>query len=150
MDDEQQRYAALLAALERQGDRVTPQRDAVLRVLASSDQHPSVEQVYTLARERCPFTSRATVYNTLNVLKELGAVVELEFGGGGNRYDGRCTEPHGHLICSRCGRIDDFFPAELRAALEAAASASGYRVTGRRLDFYGECPACLAQADVRD
>jgi Fur family peroxide stress response transcriptional regulator len=146
LEDAESRYAALVETLTRRGYRVTPQREAVLRVLAGSDEHPSVEQLYAQARERCRFTSRATVYNTLAVLKQLGAVIELEFAGASNRYDGRSSEPHAHLICSRCGRIDDFRPAGLSAALEAAAAASGYRITGRRLDFFGECPACQARA----
>ncbi|HLH25659.1 MAG TPA: transcriptional repressor [Chloroflexota bacterium] len=145
MAAETQRYAALADALARKGHRLTPQREAVLRVLAASAEHPSVEQLYAQARRRCRSTSRATVYNTLSVLKQLGEIVELEFAGGGNRYDARTPEPHPHLVCTRCGRIDDFDPAELRMALAAAAASSGYRVTGRRLDFYGECPGCQGQ-----
>ncbi len=136
------RYDELVAALEQGGHRLTPQREAVLWVLANTDRHPSVEQVYAQARERCRSTSRATVYNTVAVLKQLGEIVELEFAGAGNRYDARVVDPHAHLVCTRCGRIDDFDGGDLRLALAAAADASGYRVTGRRLDFYGECPAC--------
>ena len=146
MRGDEQCYSVLADALAGNGYRLTPQREAVLRVLAASDQHPTVEQRYALARERCRFTGRATVYNTLAVLKDLGAVVELEFGRGGNRSHGRSTEPPAHFICSRCGRIDDFAPADLGTALKAAATTSGYRVTSRRLDFYGECPTCQAQA----
>src|SRR4051794_19595663 len=142
MATDTQRYTALAAALARKGLRLTPQREAVLRVLAATEEHPSVEQLYADARRLCSSTSRATVYNTLTMLKHLGEVVELEFTGSGNRYDARTPEPHPHLICIRCGRIDDFDPADLRVALATAAAASGYRVTGRRLDFYGECPTC--------
>ncbi|HZR99498.1 MAG TPA: transcriptional repressor [Chloroflexota bacterium] len=147
MATETQRYTALAQALARKGLRLTPQREAVLRVLATTAEHPSVEQLYALARRRCRSTSRATVYNTVSMLKQLGEVVELEFAGGGNRYDARTPEPHPHLVCTRCGRIDDFDRADLRGALAVAAASSGYRVTGRRLDFYGECPACQDQAD---
>src|SRR5581483_11355185 len=142
MATETQRYTALVDALARKGLRLTPQREAVLRALATTEEHPSVDQIYAQARRRCRSTSRATVYNTLSMLKQLGEIVELEFAGGGNRYDARTPEPHPHLVCTRCGRIDDFDPADLRVALTAAAAASGYHVTGRRLDFYGECPAC--------
>jgi Fur family peroxide stress response transcriptional regulator len=145
MATETQRYTALAEALARKGLRLTPQREAVLRVLAATEEHPSVDQLYVQARRRCRSTSRATVYNTLTMLKHLGEVVELEFTGGGNRYDARTPEPHPHLVCTRCGRIDDFDPADLRVALATAAATSGYRVTGRRLDFYGECPTCQSQ-----
>src|SRR5919205_3654729 len=135
---ESQRYTALADALARKGLRLTPQREAVLRALAATAEHPSVDRLYAQARRRCRSTSRATVYNTLSMLKQLGEVMELEFAEGGNRYDGRTPEPHPHLVCTRCGRIDDFDPADLRLALATAAATSGYRVTGRRLDFYGE------------
>src|SRR5919202_1360140 len=145
MATEIQRYTALAEALAREGLRLTPQREAVLRVLAATEEHPSVDQLYAQARRRCRSTSRATVYNTLSMLKQLGEVMELEFAEGGNRYDGRTPEPHPHLVCTRCGRIEEFDPTDLRLALAAAAAASGYHVTGQRLDFYGECPACHRQ-----
>ena len=143
--DVERRFEVLAEALVRGGHRLTPQREAVLRALAASDAHPGAEQLYLLARQHCRSTSRATVYNTLGALKQLGAVIELEFGGAGNRYDGRMTEPHAHLVCTRCGRIEDYAPTELESTLSTVAAASGYRVSGRRLDFYGECPMCQEQ-----
>ncbi|MBX5491651.1 MAG: transcriptional repressor [Chloroflexi bacterium] len=142
---EARRFEELAQALVRGGYRLTPQREAVLRVLAESDEHPSVDQIYELARQRCRSTSRATVYNTVSVLKQLGEVLELEFGGAGNRYDGRVPRAHAHLICTVCGRIEDFERPEMEHVLAAAAAASGYAVTARRLDFYGLCPRCQAR-----
>src|SRR5918912_1109229 len=110
----QRRYEQLVVALEGGGHRPTPQGEAVPWVVAHSDHHPSVEQVYAQARERCRSTSRATVYNAVAVLKQLGESVELEFAGAGNRYDARSVEPHAHLVCTHCGRIDDYDLADLR------------------------------------
>jgi Fur family peroxide stress response transcriptional regulator len=138
------RFEELAQALARGGYRLTPQREAVLRVLAESDAHPSVDQIFELARQRCRSTSRATVYNTVSVLKQLGEVLELEFGGAGNRYDGRVPRAHAHLICTACGRIEDFERPDVEQALAVAAAASGYRVNAHRLDFYGLCPSCQA------
>src|SRR4051794_38543023 len=117
MATDTQRYTALAAALARKSLRLTPQREAVLRVLAATEEHPSVDQLYAQARRRCRSTSRATFYNTLTMPKHLGAVVELDSTGSGNRYAARPPEPHPHLVCTRCGRIDDFDPADLRVAL---------------------------------
>lgn len=139
------RFEELAQALLRGGYRLTPQREAVLRVLAESDAHPSVDQIFELARQRCRSTSRATVYNTVSVLKQLGQVLELEFGGAGNRYDGRVPHAHAHLICTACGRIEDFERPDVERALAAAAAASGYAVNAHRLDFYGLCPSCQAR-----
>lgn len=141
------RYNELVRALGRGGHRLTPQREAVLRVLAGATEHPSAEQIYEQARQRCRSTSRATVYNTIGVLKRLGEIEELDFGGTGHRYGAHSPAHDAHLVCTRCGRIDDYERTELLAALDAAAAASDYRVSARRLYFYGECPACREQVD---
>jgi Fur family transcriptional regulator, peroxide stress response regulator len=139
------RYNELVRTLMRGGYRLTPQREAVLRALADSQQHPTAHQVYEQARRHCRSTSPATVYNTLSVLKQLGEVEELAFSAGGHRYAARTPEPHAHLVCTRCGRIDDFDSDALRAALATAVAGCGYGVTTYRLGFYGECPGCQSQ-----
>ncbi len=86
--------------------------------------------------------SRATVYKTVETLKAMAEVLEMEFSGAGNRYDGRRVEPHPHLFCRGCGRIEDLeLPALVREA-EEVAEKTGYELLGHRLDFYGLCPAC--------
>src|SRR3954454_11604234 len=127
------RYNELVRTLMGGGYRLTPQREAVLRALTDTQQHPSVHQVYEQARRHCRSTSRATVYNTVSVLKQLGEVEELEFSGVGHRYAARTATPHAHLICRRCGRIDDFDCATLRAALATMVVEGGYTVTHYRL-----------------
>jgi Fur family transcriptional regulator, peroxide stress response regulator len=145
-----QRYNELVRALGRGGYRLTPQREAVLRVLAGATEHPSAEQIYEQARQRCRSTSRATVYNTVSVLKQLGEIEELEPAGSGHRYSAQVPAHDAHLVCTRCGRIDDYEHTELRAALDAAAAASDYQVTARRLYFHGECPTCREQVAPPD
>ena len=148
------RYNELVRTLVGGGKRLTPQREAVLRALADTQQHPSAQQVYEQARRHCRSTSRATVYNTLSVLKQLGELEELEFSGVGHRYAARTAEPHAHLVCTRCGGIEDFDSEALRAALATAVAGCGYGVTSYRLDFYRECPGCqgqtTAQGEVSD
>ncbi len=147
MVSSRRRYSELVQALEHGGYRLTPQRDAVLRVLADVAQHFSAEQIYAQARQRCRSTSRATVYNTITVLKHLGEVEDLEFSALGHRYAGRAPGLRAHLVCTRCGRIEDFDRPELETDLAAAAAASSFRVALCRLDLYGECPACQGQED---
>ena len=135
------RLDELVTSLRANGHRLTPQRLAVLRLLAESPDHPSVEQIYERVRRRHPMISRATVYKTVEMLKGMAMVLELEFSGA-NRYDGRRVEPHLHLICRGCGSIQDLeLPALLREATEVA-ERTGYELLGHRLDFYGLCPNC--------
>jgi Fur family peroxide stress response transcriptional regulator len=136
------RVEELVTALRGKGHRLTPQRLAVLRVLVGSADHPSVEQIYEEVRRQHPMISRATVYKTVETLKEMAQVLELEFSGAGNRYDGRRAEPHPHLVCRGCGSIRDVeLPALSREAREVAEK-TGYELLGHRLDLYGVCPAC--------
>jgi hypothetical protein len=85
---------------------------AVLKILASSQDHPTVERIYSQVRRDFPTTSLATIYKTITLLKELEEVLELGFAEQGSRYDGKRPYPHPHVICTRCGAIvDPFFQA---------------------------------------
>ena len=79
----------------------------VLRILAKSAGHPSAENIHQQVRKKYPSVSLGTVYKTIALLKDLGEVLELGFGEGGNRYDGNKPYSHPHVICTRCGEILD-------------------------------------------
>src|SRR4030043_1954062 len=83
-----ERVTQMLSKLKRHDFRITPQRLAVLKILAASKGHPSVEQIYREVRAQFPTTSLATIYKTVLLLKELDEVLELGFPAGSNRYDG--------------------------------------------------------------
>ncbi|NLE75424.1 MAG: transcriptional repressor [Chloroflexi bacterium] len=142
MVDAQARFEALVGRLREQGCRLTPQRIALLQLLAASDGHPSASHLYDRLHAQFPTTSPATVYKMLNLLKDLGEVLELGFSDDDNRYDGNNPHPHPHLICVRCRKIVD---AESSIALDMVQQLSeqwGYQIINHRLDFYGICPAC--------
>jgi Fur family peroxide stress response transcriptional regulator len=85
--------------------RLTPQRRAIVDYLQTADHHPTPEEVFHAINRRFPMTSRATVYNTLNMLKEEGLVREV-FEGGVSRFDPNLA-PHHHFVCERCGVVED-------------------------------------------
>jgi len=140
------RLDQVTARLKTTGYRLTPQRLAILRALIGSHQHPSVEQIYRQVRQDFPTTSLATVYNTLECLKSLGEVLELPLGGG-SRYDGRKPEPHAHLICTACSRIEDL-DIDLTGTAQAVAQERRYTDVRHRLEFYGICPACQEGSQI--
>lgn len=144
MVDPQTRFEELVAKLREREYRLTPQRIALLRLLAASDGHPSASQLYEQIKDPFPTTSLATVYKTLNVLKEIDEVLELGFSGDDNRYDGRKPYPHPHLICIRCQKILDPEVSLAQSLVQEVAQSSGYQLVGHRLDFYGLCPDCQA------
>jgi len=130
----------VLARLKNAGHRITPQRLAIVKILIDSGEHPSVEQIYRRVQKDFPTTSLATVYNTLERLKEMEEVLELPFSGG-SRYDGRDPRPHPHLRCTVCGAIEDL-AIDLGPAVEEVAAERGYADVHHRLEFYGVCPRC--------
>lgn len=142
LPDSEVRFQQLAARLKASDCRLTPQRIALLRLIASSEGHPSAARLYEQIRAQFPTTSPATVYKTLNLLKELGEVLELGFSHDDNRYDGNRPYPHPHLICVRCRKIIDPQVSLVNDLTQEVAELTGFEVISHRLDFYGICPEC--------
>jgi Fur family peroxide stress response transcriptional regulator len=140
--DPQARFEGLVTKLREREYRLTPQRIALLRLLAASNGHPSAAHLYAQIKDQFPTTSLATVYKTLSVLKDMDEVLELGFSDGDNRYDGNNPHPHPHLICVSCRNIIDPDVELAQSLIYEVAESSGYQIVGHRLDFYGLCPDC--------
>lgn len=145
MAEANKRLEQLVERLRECGCRITPQRLAILRILTRSENHPSVEDIYEELRDQFPTTSLATVYKMIAMLKEMHEVLELEFSDRSNRYDGNRPYPHTHLICVRCGAIQDPESSELENLPRQIALRAGYQLVSHRFDVYGICPACQAK-----
>lgn len=142
MDDSEARFEEMLKGLRKRNCRITPQRVALLRLLAVDEGHSSASHLYQQLKAQFPTTSLATVYKTLNLLKEMGEVVEIGFSDDDNRYDGNKPYPHPHLICVRCRKIMDPEVSIAQDLVQQVAQQSGYQIISHRLDFYGVCPDC--------
>ena len=142
MADAETRLDELTTRLRERDHRLTPQRMAVLKILAVSEGHPSVEQIHECMKADFPMTSLATIYKTVTLLKEMGEVLELGFSDDSNRYDGNKPYPHPHLICTKCKNIMDAEVATLSELRQEVARSTGYRIVSHRLDFFGLCPQC--------
>jgi Fur family transcriptional regulator, peroxide stress response regulator len=136
------RIEEMLAKLKSRDFRITPQRLAVLRILAASESHPSVDDIYKEVKAEFPMTSLATVYKTVSLLKELNEVLELGFPDGSNRYDGLNPFPHPHVICMKCKKIMDPELMNVDELSEEMSRKTGYKIFNHRLDFFGLCPEC--------
>jgi Fur family peroxide stress response transcriptional regulator len=131
----QARYEHLLKKLRQRDYRLTPQRVALVRLLAESEGHPSAAQLHDQLNADYPTMSLATVYKTLNLLKDLDEVLELGFRDDDGRYDGRRPYPHPHLICLSCRKIVDPEIELAEHMAQQVALSSGYRIVSHRLDF---------------
>jgi len=130
----------ILRRLKDKGVRFTPQRQAILEFLLSTKTHPTAEEIYQHVKAKFPGVSLGTIYNTLNMLKEHGHILELSYGDMSSRFDGN-AENHYHIVCSKCGKVVDFHRPLLEMNEEAAEN-SGFQIMGHRLEFYGVCPEC--------
>jgi Fur family peroxide stress response transcriptional regulator len=136
------RFAVISKKLKESGNKLTPQRLVIARILAESEEHPSVEDIYNQLRRNFPGISQATVYRNIMLLKSLGEVLEIGFAGSSTRYDGKKPYPHPHVICLRCNKIIDPDLESLRDMTKEIIDESGFEIVTYRLDFFGICPEC--------
>ncbi|WP_127585920.1 ferric iron uptake transcriptional regulator [Paenibacillus koleovorans] len=136
--------------LQSQGYKLTPQREATVRVLLENEEdHLSAEDVFMLVKDKAPEIGLATVYRTLELLSELHVVEKMNFGDGVARYDLRnegTHHHHHHLICVKCGAVDEIMEDWLTSLEERLAREYNFKVHDHRLDFQGICYRCNEKA----
>ena len=130
-------------ALRASGIRVTPQRLAVFETLSESRDHLSAEAIFQQVRRRQPSLSLslATVYRTLEMLRDAGLVVEGRLGDDRNFYETN-VEPHFHLVCLQCHTVEDLDPVKAVRLQQEVMEQTGYRIRWSRLEFFGTCEDC--------
>ena len=125
------------------GYKLTPQRHAVINVIASSHDHLTPEAIYEKAHLKNPDIGLVTVYRTLDLLSELNLVCRVHAPDGYRSYMmRRPTEHHHHLVCSRCGRVVDFSGCSLADLEKRLSQETSFDINGHLLEFYGLCPDC--------
>jgi Fe2+ or Zn2+ uptake regulation protein len=141
------RYSSdeLTGLLHSRGQRATPQRNVILRELRRRAHHATADEILFAVRDELPGTSAPTVYATLDLLVELGLARRIDTGAGAALYDGR-TEPHQHLVCRSCGRVDDLDVEMDAKPLLNAAAAAGFRAEGAEAVISGLCAECVESA----
>ncbi len=132
------------ALLRERGFKVTPQRLAVYNVLSHTTAHPNAEMLYRKLQPYYPTMSLATVYKTLSILCEVGLAQELNVSEDAFRYDAN-TQPHPHVRCTCCGRVDDIMDLSTDSLETQAASETGYQIEAHQYYFFGVCPSCQGQ-----
>ena len=132
-------------SLKQQGVRLTRQRKILLDLIDQSGQHLDAEALFRLAKEKDPKLNRVTVYRTLKLLKMGGLVDELDLmhhAGDQHYYETRLKQEHAHVICLRCGKIEEFFGDPLQAIRDQIANHFGFEVVLARTEVGGYCSHC--------
>jgi Fur family peroxide stress response transcriptional regulator len=133
--------SSIIEALRKKGYRATSQRIAICRFALDNREHPTAEEIYREVKRLHPTVSLATVYKTLQVLKELRLVQDLVFAQGETKFDSNVA-PHVNVVCLRCGSISDADDPVAQQVVARVASRTRFTVTGQRFDIYGICERC--------
>jgi Fur family ferric uptake transcriptional regulator len=139
--------AGIGGSLKERGIRLTRQRQILLDLIDKSGKHLDAETLYTMARERDPKLNRVTVYRTLKMLKQGGLVDELDLmhlGGDQHYYETRMKQEHAHVICLRCGKVEEFFGEPLQKLRRQVEQHFGFNVLIARTEIGGYCAHCQA------
>lgn len=137
----------LLDELVSKGVRITAQRRAIVEVIQEAKAHLDAGALLELARQREPNVDRATVYRTIELLKELRLVDELDLmhlEGEKHYYEVKTVQDHVHLACFRCGRIEEFSSPLFERLKAEISKQSGFKIRVTRLEVGGSCRACAA------
>jgi Fe2+ or Zn2+ uptake regulation protein len=135
----------LTQLFRERGFRITPQRQAIFRLLHGNQTHPTVESLYESARTEMPAISLKTVYQTVHDLEALGEVQTLDLGTGSLRVDPNVEDAHHHLVCTACGRVRDL-PVEFDGLRVPHRFRRGFTVSDVEVIFRGRCEECSIQS----
>jgi Fur family peroxide stress response transcriptional regulator len=143
MVDIKTRSEEITEVLREKGYKITPQRLAIVNVLAESERHPNVGEIFDELQKDFPTLSLATVYRNVMLIKSLGQAFEIGLANDKNRYDGNKPYPHPHVICVKCKKVIDGDSTDSESASERVARETGFRIINEC--YYGICPECWGE-----
>jgi len=124
--------------------RKSQQRERILEILKETKSHPTADWIYMRLKEEIPELSLGTVYRNLKVLMEQGLIQKLPFGSTFDRFEAKIA-PHYHLVCEKCGLVEDFEMPQYSAINSQAEKMSAFKISRHRIDFFGLCGKCLKE-----
>ena len=132
-----------LEHIQKAGLRKTGQRDLILEIFLSTEEHLTSEDLYWLVQKKDSSVGHTTVYRTLKLLTEAGLAREVRFGDNKTYYEHHYNhEHHDHMICTECGRVIEFFSQEIESLQDAMAEKFDFLTTHHSLRMWGICAEC--------
>ena len=143
---------SLLQELTLRGVRITGQRKILLETIQEADRHLDAATLLALARKRDRQINRATVYRTIELLKKLRLIDELDLmhlNGEKHFYEAKTNVDHVHLACFECGRIEEFTSPLFERLKAEISRLKGFHIRVVRLEVGGRCSKCCASASCQ-
>lgn len=129
--------------LKRAGLKVTLPRVKIMQILdGSENRHMSAEDIYNALRDAGEDVGLATVYRVLTQFESAGLVTRHHFEGGHSVFEMTPEEHHDHIVCTKCGRVDEFFDEIIEQQQEKVAQRLGFQIKDHSLYLYGTCEDC--------
>ena len=129
--------------IQAAGLRRTGQRNLILEIFLGTEEHLTAEDLHHLVHRKDPTVGHTTVYRTLKLLTEAGLAREVRFGDNKTYYEHHYNhEHHDHMICTECGKVIEFFSADIEALQDEMAGKFGFRPTHHSLRMWGLCSDC--------
>ena len=129
--------------LKKAGLKVTVPRVKILSILENSgERHFSAEDVYKILLEGGEEVGLATVYRVLTQFESAGLVTRHHFEGGHSVFELNAGEHHDHIVCVKCGHIEEFFDEVIEKHQHDIAEKAGFEMTDHCLYIYGICKNC--------
>ncbi len=135
--------AAESQELKDAGLKITLPRIKILQILESNEvHHVSAEDVYKLLLQNGEEIGLATVYRVLTQFEQAGLVIRHNFEGGHSVFELSTETHHDHIVCVRCGRVEEFTDEDIERRQQEVADRLGFELTDHHLNLYGLCATC--------
>ena len=136
-------HSVLIKELQNRGMRVTPQRAIIFEAIEKLDGHITAEEIFQEVQSINPYISLATVYRTLELLQDMNLITPTNLGGSQTYFAMKDHGPHHHLVCQKCGYIEEFSDELLDSIRNSLLDRHGFEAHTDHMSLFGVCRGCL-------